>query len=143
MTDPNSYRAMPDFFYIKVGKKLQQEKKEKEGMFYYPESYAFMQREVQFGEIVDIGEDAKSFMSMADKGDYLLIHHMISGKTDKNKKSFYLVDEDDDFNYYAVNAYEIPGEMSLSYAIAKGEEIIPTPDYIFLELPKQEKESDL
>lgn len=138
MVDVTRLEPMPAYFLIRIGKDEQREKREKEGRFYVPESYVFMKREIQFGEIISIGSAAKEYMPLAEKGDYLLFHHLVSGKKDDRGHSYYLIEEDADFNYYAVNAFEIPGERPLAYAIAKGEEIIPTPDYIFLEVPKEE-----
>jgi len=135
----NSLTPMPPYFLIKIGKEEQKEKKEKIGSLYFPAEYAYMTREVQFGEIIAIGEGAKDTMPMAEIGDYLLVHHFISGKKDGKGNCFYFIHEDDEFNYYAVNAFEIAGERPLAYAVAKGQEIIPTPDYIFLEQPVEEE----
>jgi hypothetical protein len=133
-----SASPMPPYFLIRIGKVMQKETKEKIGSLYFPEQYAFMRRELQFGEIVKIGQEAADYMPMAEPGDFLLIHHLVSGKKDDKGHNYYRVGEDDDFNYYVVNAFELPGEMPLAYAVAKGTEIIPTPDYIFLEVPVEE-----
>lgn len=137
------FEPLPPYFLIKIGKQLQKERKEKEGMFYFPEQYAYLKRGCQFGEIVFIGSGAAEFVPQAEVGDYLLHHHFVEGKKTDNGHNFYLVDEDEDFNYYVVNAYEIPGEKALAYAIAKGSEIIPTADYIFLEVPAPDTSEDL
>ena len=134
---------MPPYFLIKIGKAAQQEKKEKIGSLYFPVQFAYLTRELQFGEIVAIGSEAQEFMPMAKIGDYLLVHHFVSGKKNERGYNFYLAGEDKDFNYYTVNAFEIPGERSLAYAVAVGEDIIPTPDYIFLEVPKEEPLEDI
>lgn len=132
---------MPPYFIIKIGKEEQKEKKEKIGSLYFPPEYAFMRREKQWGEVVSIGIDAQKYMPMAEPGDFLLFHHFVSGKHTDNGYNFYTVGEDSDFFYYAVNSYEVPGERPLAFAIAKGTEIIPTPDYIFLEVdnPKEDE----
>jgi len=127
---------MSDFFLIRISKADQQDRKEREGRFYFPSEYAYMQRELQYGEIIGIGKRAAEWMPQAEIGDYLLIHHMVSGKKTDKGYCFYFVTEDKEYNYYGVNAYEMPGEMPLAYGIAKGEDIIPTPDYIFLEVPQ-------
>lgn len=137
----NICTPMPPYFIIKIGKESQKTKKEKEGMLYFPTEYAYMRRELQFGEIISIGEGAAEYMPMAEIGDYLLIHYLISGKKTDKGRPFYFLTEDDSFNYYAVNAYEVPGEKPLAYAVAKGEEIVPTPDYIFLNVEQDNTES--
>lgn len=139
---PKNLTPRPPYFLIKVGKKEQQEKREKIGSLYVPQTYVFMKRELQFGEIVAIGSEAQEYMPMASVGDCVLHHHLVSGKKTDNGHNFYLVDEDEDFNYYVVNAFEIPGERAMAYAVAIGEEIIPTPDYIFLEVPKTDGVED-
>lgn len=144
--DIQSLTPMPPYFLIKIGKEEQQEKKEKIGNLYFPTEFAYMTREVQFGEIISIGESgdasvksAKDVMHMASIGDYLLVHHFISGKKDGKGNCFYFIGEDKDFNYYAVNGFEVDGEKCLAYALAQGTTIIPTPDYVFLEIEKEEE----
>jgi len=144
--DINSLTPMPPYFLIKIGKEQQKEKKEKIGSLYFPQEYIYMTREVQFGTIIAIGESnneeiksAKDVMPMASVGDYLLVHHFISGKKDGKGECFYFIGEDDEFNYYAVNCFAVEGERPLAYAVARGSEVIPTPDYIFLEQPVEEE----
>lgn len=131
------FSPMPPYILIKINKQEQQEKKEKIGSLYFPSAYAFMRRELQFGIIESIGEGAAEFMPEMEVGDYALIHHFTSGKKDDKGYNFYIIGEDDEFAYYVINVYEIPGERQLLYAIAKGEEIIPTPDHIFLEVSNE------
>lgn len=135
---------MPPYFIIKIGKEAQRLQKEylTKHILANPGT-VFMQREVQFGEITAIGSEAKEWMPMAEVGDYLLVNHFVSGKKSDNGYNFYLIGEDDDFNFYAVNGFEIPGERALAYAIAKGEEVIPTPQYIFLNVPQQEQDGNI
>lgn len=129
---------MPAYFLIRIGKHDQKERQEKIGSLYFPQEYAYMTRKLQWGEIIAIGNAAKEFMPCASIGDYLLFNHFIEGKKTDSGYNFYLIDQDDGFNYYAVNAFEIPGERAMSFGVAIGEEVIPTPDYIFLEVPKEE-----
>lgn len=135
---------MPPYFIIKIGKEAQRLRKEylTQHILANPGTI-FMQREVQFGEIIAIGSEAKEWMPMAEVGDYLLVHHFVSGKKSDNGYNFYLIEEDEDFNYYIINCMEVPGERPLAYAIAKGEEIIPTPNYIFLNVPPQEQDVNI
>lgn len=133
----SSLEPLAPYFIIKIGKAEQERKREylTQHILANPGTIA-MTREIQFGQIIKIGSGAQAWMPMAEPGDYLLCHHFVSGKKTEKGHSFYIIHEDEDFEYYAVNGYEIPGERPLAYAVAKGEEIIPTPDYIFLEAPK-------
>jgi hypothetical protein len=99
-----------------------------------------MRRELQYGIIEQIGFEAHQYFPQAEIGDLLLIHHMATGKKDDKGYNFFQVDEDDDFNYYVVNAFEFNGDIALAYGVAKGTEIIPSPDYIFLELESTQPE---
>jgi hypothetical protein len=125
------------YFFVKIGKKAQADKKEKVGSLFFPQQYSFMRRELQFCEVLLIGDGAHEYFSEVEIGDYLLTHHFLTGKKTDNGYNFYKVDEDDDFNYYAVNGYEIDGERNLCYGVSKGTTLIPNRDYIFLEVEKE------
>lgn len=132
------YRPMPQYFFIKISKELQKERREKIGSLYLSPTHVYMTRECQAGEIIDIGEGAAQYFPQAKIGDILIIHHFVSGKTDPKKGAFYLIDEDKDYNYYAVTGFSIPGEKNLCYGVWNGKDLIPNQDYIFLEIDKPE-----
>lgn len=132
-------QAKPPYFLVKISKSDQDDKREKLSKHIYAHSsHVYMTRELQFGIIEQIGSAAHEFMPQAEVGDYLLMHHFVSGKKDGRGYNFYIIDSDNEFNYYMVNAFEFNGERNLSYGIAKGTTIIPNKDYIFLE-----KEEDI
>lgn len=137
MIQPRNMEPMPRYFLIKIPKAAQKDKHDKlSERIYSSQPHQFMRREVQFGVIEKIGTEAYEFMPEASIGDYLLIHHFVSGKKDGKGHNFYLIDsdyEDDGFNYYMVNAFEFNGERNLNYGISKGTMIMPNRDYIFLE----------
>ena len=139
----HNIKPLPPYYVIKIGKVEQREKKEKEGSLYFPTAYAYMRRELQFGEIIAIGIEARDYFPEAAIGDMLLVHHFVSGKRTDKGFNFYIIHEDDDFNYYAVNAMEIPGERQLAYGIYSYGKFIPTPDHIFLEIPKEQSGIEL
>lgn len=126
------------YFLIRIGKVEQKDKKEKVGSLYFPSQFAFMRRELQYGEIISIGKGAQEFLPEASIGDFLLCHHFTTGKSTDKGYNFYKVEQDDDYNYYVVNAYEIPGERPLCYGVYANGKLIPTPDYIFLELRNED-----
>lgn len=140
MTPARNMKVMPPYFLIKISKEAQAQRREKEGSLYLPQNYIYMRRELQFGIIEQIGSTAHEYFTEAEVGDYLFIHHMATGKKDDKGYNFFLMDEDDEFNYYVINAFEFNGDRNLSYAVAKGSEIIPNKDYIFLELEKDVSE---
>jgi hypothetical protein len=141
MTPTRYSELMPQYFLIKIGKEEQKEKKEKMGSLYFPSAYTYMRRELQWGTIEQIGTEAGQYFPQAEIGDFLLIHHMATGKKTDKGYNFFLVDEDADFNYYIINGFEFNGDRNLVYGIAKGTEIIPSPDYIFLELEQVQPDS--
>ena len=138
---PNFSRIspMPPYFIVKVNKLEQQKRREMIGNIYLSPSHTFMTRELQGSEIVEIGTAAHDYFPEAKIGDFLLYHHFITGKTDERKHLFYFVDEDGINEYYVVTAMAIPGEKNMCYGVWNGKEIIPNPDYIFLEIPKEEE----
>lgn len=134
---------MPPYFIVKLSKNELKDRREKIGSLYMPPNYVFMTRECQASEIVAIGDEAHEYFPEAKIGDILIYHHFISGKTTDKKQVFHLIDEDDDFNYYTVNAFSLPGEKNLTYGIWNGDEILPNFDYIFLEPTQEEKTNEM
>lgn len=133
---------MPPFFLIRIPKQAQRERLEKIGILYYPPEYAFMKRGMQCGEIVGIGTKAHEYFPEAEIGHILVVHHFCEGKETYNKKKYFFIDQDEDWNYYMVTAFEHNGDRNLTFGIWDGEKIIPNKDYIFLEVEK-DVESDL
>ena len=133
------------YFFIKINKGIQKDRKEKIGSLYVHPDYVFMKRNMQCGEIVAIGTKAHEYFPEAKVGDVLIMHHMIEAA----EKS-YIIDSDETFNYYMVQAFEFPGERNMTYGVWNETEIIPNKDYIFLEseqlttdLPDLEVQSNL
>lgn len=133
MSSPRFMTPLPPYFMIKMPKDIQKERMEKEGSLYFPTAFAYMKRGLQFGIIEKIGTGAHDYMPEAEVGDYLLVHHFIEGKKSDKGYNHYLIDEDDDFNYYIVNAVELPGERGMVFGLSKGTTITPSKDYIFLD----------
>lgn len=130
-----TFTPMPAYFYIKINKQKQQERKEKQGNLYIVTDSKNEARNMQQGEIVSIGEYAASLFPYAKVGMTLVIHWMTESKEKKQ-----LVNFDDDYNYYVVTATEYNGQANQSYGVWDGENIIPHPDYIFLEKNKDNRE---
>lgn len=133
---------MPPYFVIQLGKEEERLRREKIESLYLHPSYIHMKRELQSGKIIEIGKSAHEFFPEAKKGDMLLHHHFISGKVADNKDRVFLIDEDEEYDYYVVPAFYTNGNKNLSYGVWNGKELIPNKEYIFLEIPKSE-ESDL
>lgn len=62
---------------IQIDKKAQAEKMSKEGSIYIHPQHTYMQRYLQYGEIVDIGSIAKQEFPQAEVGDTAIFHHTI------------------------------------------------------------------
>lgn len=137
-------KPLPSFFLIKIGKIDQKERKNKIGNIFIPQTTVFMTREVQYGEIVHIGERAGKAFPEAEIGDTLLIHYFVSGKQSEDAdEGRYKIDEDEKFNYYLVTAMSHNGRQNESYGVVKKDgTIITHKDYILLETEKP-AESDL
>lgn len=137
---------MPSFILIRIEKKQQQERKEKIGSLYFPVEYTFMQRGLQNGEIVSIGETAQKEFPEAKPGHILIVHHFLEGK--KNDKGYeqFLVHADEDYKYYVVTALDHNGQKNMTYGIWNGEKIITHKEYILLEkeqVKSEETEGDI
>lgn len=129
-----TFTPLPPYFIVRIPIKDQVERKEKIGSIFIPPSYVFMTREVQAGQIVAIGDDAKEIMPEAKIGNILLLHHFVSGKvSEKTDEGRYLLDSDDDFNYYAVTCMSHYGRRNETYGVFDGKTITPHPEFIFFE----------
>lgn len=127
--------VMPPFFVVKIPKKEQRERLEKIGVLYYPPEWVFMKRGMQCGEIVAIGSDAHSFFPEAKIGDILICHHFIEGKTMTTRhEKFFLIHNDDDWNYYCVTAFTYNGDRNNTFGVWDGNKIIPSKEYIFFDI---------
>lgn len=131
-------RIMPPFFLVRIPKKEQRERLEKIGILYYPPEYVYMKRGMQCGEIIGIGSAAHEFFPEAKEGHILICHHFIEGKTvNARYDKFFLVNEDDDWNYYCVTAFTYNGDRNNTFGIWDGEKIIPSKDYVFFEIDQE------
>lgn len=129
------------YFIIKIPRK----RKEKIGTFFIPEVERYMGHNYQHGEIVGIGEGAAKHFPEAKVGHTLLVHHLVENMNEEEAREDHLVDQDDDYNYYVVTAYEYAGKNIEAYGVWDGEKIIPNKDYIFLvpnNDPSELKQSD-
>ena len=145
-------KVMPPFLFIRINKQQQKQRKEKIGSIYFHPNEVFMTRNMQVGEIVDIGKAAHQYFPEAKIGDTAIVHHFI-----ENKEIGFFIDEDDTYNYYVTTVFDymelnpkqaekekqigaLPfyaGKGNLCYGIIKKDgTIIPNKDYIFLEVEK-------
>lgn len=136
MPTPQIKQVMPPFFMIRIPKQAQRERLEKIGVLYYPPEFTFMKRGMQCGEIVAIGTKAHEYFPQAKVGHILIIHHIAEGKETANKKKFFFIDQDENWNYYIVTAFEHNGDRNMAFGVWDGENLIPNKDYIFLEVQK-------
>lgn len=95
-----------------------------------PDGSQDMRFNLQFGEIVMIGDKAAEIFPEALVGDSLLFHHAVEYKQraegDKNWNDWHLIEEDEDFEMRMVSVLsEVFGVWKL------GKTIIPYPPYIF------------
>lgn len=127
-------QVMPPFFLVRIPKKEQRERLEKIGLLYYPPEHVYMKRGMQCGEIMMIGSAAHEFFPEAKVGHILIAHHMIEGKVIGNKQKFFLLQEDEDWNYYCVTAFCYNGDRNNTFGVWDGEKIIPSKDYVFFDI---------
>lgn len=133
----------PKLFLVRVNREAQKERREKSGSIFLDQNNTFMTRNMQYGEIVMIGANARTILSLpeAQEGDNLIFQHFIEGSTQayntegqSELNNEYLLSQDDVFNYYQVPA-------SLVYGIEKDGVIFPTTKHIFASFHKDEIEA--
>lgn len=123
-------KPMPAFFLISILRKEQTERRSKIGSIYLHPNFVYMTRGMQCGRIVAIGRKAADSMPNAKIGDTLLVHHFVESSEKQN-----CVASDGLYNYYVVTCMSHNGQNNQTYAVFDGKNIIPHPDYIFLECP--------
>ena len=136
-----NFIPLPPYFIIKISIEFQKKKRELiDNLMYRSPDFTFMQNEIQYGEITAIGSSAAKEFPQASIGDTLIFHHFVTGKSlEDNGENPYLLDCDNEFNYYIVTAMYFEGEKNLTYGVIKNGEIIPHKDYIFLSEQVQEE----
>lgn len=121
ITDPSQRQEKK----VKLGKK--------EVNLEMPQTLRDMRHNLQFGEIIEIGSEAKAKFSHAKIGDILLFHHSVEYKSASDNDPFYndmhLVDHDKQGNEIRIVHYEFEvfGVMKLTTPV----QIIPHPRYVF------------
>lgn len=128
--------VMPPFFLVRIPKEAQRARMEKIGVLYYPPEYVYMKRGMQCAEILLIGRDARIHFPEAKVGDILITHHFIEGKTSGARDKYFLIHEDDEWNYYCVTAFCYNGDRNNTFGVydPKTEKITPSKDYVFFEI---------
>ncbi len=134
-------QAAPPFFIIRINKQEQEKNRKFEDGLAISPNYVFMQHEVQNGEILSIGSEAAKLFPKAKISNLLIFHHFVTGKGIEDKtESPYLICTDQKFNYYNVTVSSYNGERNMTYGVWDGKNIIPHPDFIFLNPSEQTKE---
>lgn len=131
-----NFHPLPNYIIVKINKEDQSKRKDKIGSLYLHFQEVYMQRNMQNGEIVAIGEESKNIFPKAKEGDTVLFHHFVEGDADKSNLLF----SDDTFNYYFVTTSDINGHRNETYGIFDGNNIIPHPDFVFI---KKEEKKDV
>jgi len=146
---------MPWLFLVKINKQEQKAFKEKvsaNSPFFMPIGQIHNARNMECGEIVQIGEDVYGTsdykVHLAEKGiygwekikigDILIFHHTIeTAVTDKDSKAQYFVFEDETHNYYCVDRINLRGFYD-------GKTVTPHPNFVFLKnIPAFKEDGEL
>lgn len=112
---------------VRINKAAQTKKRSMVGSIHLHHEYVFMERNLQFGEIIQIGELAAKNYPMAAVGDEVAFHHTIE---DDQYRVLDVADNGDELLYvYAGDqndCYEIYGFFT------QGGELIPSRHYVWL-----------
>lgn len=125
---PEKFEVMPWLFLVKIKKQEQKDFKEKvskNSPFFMPVGLTFNSRNVECGEIIQIGEDLKVYgWEDIQPGHTLIFHHTVEDNSNSANKQFWVF-EDEEFNYYAIDELNVRGFYD-------GQKVTPHPNYIFL-----------
>lgn len=133
-------KIMPDLFMVRIDKEKQKAAKEKlssDSPFFIPVGSIHNSRNMEHGEIVQIGSRINIYGWDSIKvGDTLIFHYSIETPQEKSGKRFFLY-EDQYHNYYAVDIPNVRGYYN-------GTTIIPHPDFVFLKnIPAFENQDEI
>lgn len=122
-------KILPFYFLVRINKNEQRENGEKiskDSPFFIPVSQVFNSRNMEHGEIVDIGDKMKDIYGWegCKPGHTLIFHHTIETPQEKTAKRYFLY-EDSVYNYYVVDEMNVRGFYD-------GEKIVPHPNFVFL-----------
>lgn len=125
---PEKVQIMPWLFLVRVNKEEQKAFKERIGKnspFFMPVGLTFNSRNMEHGEIIQIGEDLKIYgWEDCRPGHTLIFHHTVEDNSNSANKQFWVFD-DEEFNYYAIDELNVRGYYD-------GERVVPHPNYVFL-----------
>ncbi len=134
-------KIMPDLFMVRIDKEKQKDAKQKlssDSPFFIPVGSIHQSRNMEHGEIVQIGSRVNIFGWDVQVGNTLIFHYSIEMPQEKSGKRFFLY-EDEFYNYYAVDMPNVRGYYD-------GERIVPHPDFVFLKnipaFPNQDEIDD-
>lgn len=131
------FYPLPHYFIVKIEIEKQKNKREKIGSLYTHFAEVYMQRNMQYGEIVAIGSMAADIFPQAKVSNTLIFHHFVEGQ---NSEKSNFIHSDESFNYYYVTAKEYNGHRNECYAVFDGTKIIPHPEFVFIEHEEKPKE---
>jgi len=132
---------MPSFFLVRINKKEQNDCKQKIAKgspFFMPAGLRFNSRNMEYGDILQIGEDVAKIEGWegCQPGHILCFHHTIEDTSSTAIRHYFLYD-DDEYNYYAVDEINVRGYYD-------GEKVVPHPNFIFLKnIPCYESEGEV
>lgn len=133
-------RPMPPYFYLRVPKIKQKERREKIGSLFLPPNFVWMKRNLQCGEILAIGVSAQKSFPEAKVGQIAIIYHGVEAQAygEERMRAGYYIDEDETYIYYLATGINHEGRRNEVYAVWNGKNIIVHKDYVFLEVPKDD-----
>lgn len=129
-------KPMPPYILVRCNIEEQKNRKEKKGMFYTAPDHQYMVYNMEWGEILAVGERAAKIFPYAKPGMTLIMHHFVQGKDKWDSLAQHLIHEDETYYYYVVTVERYMGRRNETYGVWDGEKIIPHPDFVFLEVEK-------
>lgn len=125
---PKKFTIMPGYFLVRINKEEQTQHKQrisKDSPFFMPVGFTWNSRNMEYGDILQIGADLKIHgWEGCQPGHILIFHHTVEDVSNTANKQFWVF-EDEEFNYYAVEEIMVRGYYD-------GETIMPHPSYVFL-----------
>lgn len=128
-------KAGPHYIIVKIDIELQRKKRERlPSGIYIPPEYIGMTYNLQFGEIVSIGEHAAKSLPYAKPGDLIIFKHTIEDDDSKlvkeEKKMFF---ENNTTIFKTMFEYKAIHPVADVYGIINNQgNLVPADDYVFL-----------
>lgn len=125
-------RVNRQFILVRIDKAAQLQKREKVGNIYISPMFAYMAHNLQYGEIVQIGEKAQRNYPDAAIGDIAIFHHLIEGSNEDPAYEYLLETLPNGDELRLIDCTNNANDFKI-FAFLKRQYFVPTEQFVFVD----------